>query len=433
MKKHNINFYSVSIILLFILIYFQFYFYHDDIVLLYDHGFMKKKIDDINIKIIFQDRYLHDILMRLPFYFFKDQIEIYTIIKMLNIIILSILILILSTYIFDLDFKKNISTSLLFLLSPFILGTTYWQTNIAWLFLANFYFLSLIFFLNRVENKYIFFYFLIINHIICLNLQMFIFNAIIILFLFKKNISKIKKYKLKKYYFILILIQTIITIYFVLTSSEKTTVINDYNFLELIKNSIKHLIINIGFLFYDSFKIFNLLLLPLIYSIYKIIIIEKKNYELYIALLIIFCINLLIFTFAKYDFRVFDVESRVFFLVSIYIQLFILITFKDLELNKYKIIFLFCYLFGFLNHANHFIKIKTKQNEVTNYILRNDLYKNNIIEIDPSGTTFFDDYKLKYYLIIKTNNLAWSNKNFRLIPRKTTLLGRVKENFLNLF
>ena len=428
-NNSKLNFLIFVIFALFLLTYFSFTYYHDDFIFLFKGLSNYNEIKSIfSLDVILQDRYLHEILMLRHFQIIGDNLVIYNLIKIFHIIILTSLLSKLCKVALE-KIKYINYISFLLLVSPFLLGTTFWQTNLTWLFLINLHFAILILFI-RYPNLYLLIFFLFINHIVSINLQFLIFNYIIA-FLFLKKLTY--KISFKKYYTIIIfnIIQILFSFYVILKTTEKDTfALQGDSFSYVIKSLIK----NLAFIIYDFFQLFSFFSLIIVPGIFYLLIKNLKHFDkntLYPLVGIL--LNFILFTFVFYDFRLQGIEARVSFLVGFYIHFLIIILFDKINENIKVIaiyVIFFIYLIGYTNHYLVFAKLKNKQNNLVEYLLtlNPDKFVNKIINV--SNTTFDTKEKIKYFLFTKTNNPQWLKAEFQIYNEAHSREG-IKYRILN--
>lgn len=398
---------------IFITTYFSFSYYHDDFIMLFEGLYNYKKTNSIiSLNVLFKDRYLHNLLVLKHFEIIGDNLSIYNLIKIFHIIFLASLLVQLCKLTLK-RFQYRTYISYLLLLSPFLLGTTFWQTNITWLFFINLHFAILILFI-KFPNTYLLILSLLINHVISINLQFLIFNYLFAFIFLEKLSSKIS---LKKYYSILItnVFQIFFSIYIILKTTEKNT---NYLYENLFLHLVKSFFNNLLLITYDLFQLFSffffIIILGVVYLSKKYFKYFDKN-SLYPLMGILF--NLILFITINYNFRLSGIESRVSFLVGFYIHFLIIILFEKIN-NKKKIIAIFAvyliYLIGYTNHYLIFSKLGSKQNDLVKYLsnLNPEIIINT--KIDVSDTTFDTKEKIKYFLFVKTNNDQWLKSEFEV-------------------
>ena len=409
----KLNILILAVLTIFLTTYLSFGYYHDDFIMLFDGLYNYKKTNPIiSLSVFLQDRYLHNLLVLRHFEVIGDNLKIYNLIKIIHIIILATFLFLLCKLTLE-KFKYRAHLSYLLLLSPFLLGTTFWQTNITWLFFVNLHFAVLILFIKR-PNNYLLILSLCVNHIISINIQFLIFNYLFAFIFLEKFSSKIS---LKKYYSILIanIFQIFFSLYIILKTTEKNTNYLDENFfLHLVKSFFNNLLL-IMYDLYQLFSFFSFVIISgVIYLSLKYFKYFDKN-SLYPLMGILF--NLILFITINYNFRLQGIESRVSFLVGFYIHFLIIILFEKIN-DKKKIITFFAiflvYLTGYTNHYLIFAKLGSKQNDLIKYLsnLNPEIITN--IKIDVSNTTFDSKEKIKYFLFIKTKNEQWLKSEFEI-------------------
>lgn len=409
----KLNILILSVFLIFLSTYFSFDYYHDDFIFLFNGLYNYNKINPIiSLRVFFQDRYLHDFLVLKHFEVIGDNLRIYNLIKIFHIIILATFLYQLCKLTLE-KFKYRAHISYLFLLSPFLIGTTFWQTNLTWLFFINLHFAILILFIKK-PNTYLLFFSILVNHIISINLQFLILNYLFAFIFLKKIFFKIS---LKKYYSIIIanFFQIFFSLYIILKTTEKNTnYLQENFFLHLVKSLFNNLLL----VTYDLYQLFNFFFFIIISFVIYLSIKYFKYFDknsLYPLMGIIF--NLILFITINYNFRLQGIESRVSFLVGFYIHFLIIILFEKIN-DKKKIITIFAifliYLIGYTNHYLIFAKLKYKQNDLIKYLsnINPEIITNN--KIDVSETTFDSKEKIKYFLFIKTKNEQWLKSEFEV-------------------
>jgi hypothetical protein len=413
MKKKNythlILYFVISII--FTTAYLNFDYYHDDYLNIYQIPFKNFSLvqipNEINLSILenifFYSRYIDYLILRDIFFLIKDNLLIYNLIKILLILLISFEI----NYILKNFFHKKFINLFffLFLINPLTLGTTYWASNIDWLILTFFHLLSLIIFIsnNKSINKFIFC--LVINHIISINLPLMVFNFLIFFIYF----NKINNKNFFKYSLLLVqLILSLVVIY--LTLDKKNIFSDEINFILILKPFIK----NIAFFFYDFYQIYNFAFIFIIIIFFYSLIKYKINFlnNFFLSMFLILFLNYLILSFGKYNFRFYDIESRVAINFAIFFHIFLFNFINKIKSNQMQKLFLFfivcLYVFGFFNHYIKFYKYKINQNKLISKLELINLNKENYkLTLNVQGTTFDNPDKIRYYMFIKTNNKEW--------------------------
>ena len=321
LKKLSFALYSF-ILVIFITAYLNFDYYHDDFLNIYQITYKNFTLvpipNEINLltlkNIFFHSIYIDYLILRNIFFLIKDNLFIYNLIKIFIVLMISFEI----SYILKNFFEKKFANLFffLFLINPLILGTTYWVSNIDWLILLFFHLLSLIIFISNNKSIIIFIFCLAINHIISINLPLMVFNFLIF-FLYFNNINN---KNLFKYIFILLqLILSLVIIY--LTLDKQNIYTNEISFVLTIKPFVK----NIAFFFYDFYQIFNIGFLFIILMIFYFLIKYKKKFthNFFLYVLLVLFLNYLILSFGKYNFRFFDIESRVAINFAIFFHVFL--------------------------------------------------------------------------------------------------------------
>ena len=129
-------------------------------------------------------------------------------------------------------------------------------------------------------------------------------------------------------------------------------------------------------------------------------------------MLLVLFLNYLILSFGKYNFRFFDIESRVAINFAIFFHIFLFFLVNQIKSNQtqklFTLVIVLLYIFGFINHYMKFYKYKINQNKIISMLDSINLSEKNYkVNINVQGTTFDNPDKIRYYMFIKTKNKKW--------------------------
>ena len=135
-----------------------------------------------------------------------------------------------------------------------------------------------------------------------------------------------------------------------------------------------------------------------------------NNFFLYMILILFF--NYIILSFGKYNFRFFDIESRVAINFAIFFHIFLFFLVNQIKShqtqNLFTLVIICLYIFGFFNHYMKFYKYKINQKKIISKLSSINLgEKKYKLTINVRGTTFDNPDKIRYFMFVKTKNKEW--------------------------